>query len=159
MITSPEDLLKLDDTALLATWVSLDEQLKKLKNLENVSRTLCIDKFYPKYKENVNTSAQEIIREGTFELNVGGGYSLVAVKKLGYKLDAEESDIDHLKECMCMASEQGRDLSEKVFKKKYVLDVKEYHTLPKYLKELVDNVIVIDDAKATLTLKKLKERK
>jgi hypothetical protein len=113
MIQAPEDLHVLQPTELLATWAHLSKQLKFIKNLENVGRTLCIQRFYP---ENFKASS---------ELNLGNGYSLVAVKRLNYKIDADIDQVEEIIEAMCLVHDQGAQIAGRLFKKKYALDTEE----------------------------------
>lgn len=147
VIQTPEDLHTLRPTELLATWVQLSKQLKFIKNLESVGRALCIQRLYPE-----NFKAQS-------ELNLGNGYSLVAVKKLNYKLQADDLQVEEVIEAMCQVHEHGLEIAERLFKKKYSLDVEEYTNLPIDLKDIVNIIVSIEDATPTLTLKEPKVKR
>jgi len=147
VIQTPEDLHTLPPTELLATWVQLSKQLKFVKNLESVGRTLCIQRFY---SENF---------EGSNELNLGNGFSLVAVRKMNYKIEADIEEVEQIIEAMCQVHDNGAEIAARLFKKKYSIDEKEYHSLPLELMNIVNTIVSIEDATPTLTLKEPKVKR
>jgi hypothetical protein len=149
MLQSPEELMKLDNNTLLATWVELGKQQKHLKLLEMCARTLCVDRFF-----------NSEMKKGKEELNVGSGYTLIATKKLTYKLNSKDRAlVEETIEALKTMSEEGRQLAEKLFKLTYSLDSEVYNELNDVYKNMLKSIVTIDDATPTLTLKEPKVAK
>lgn len=140
-VQTPEDILKLDDSSLLATWVELSKQASHIKNLESTARKLCVDRFFS------NTG-----KKGTFRKPAGESYELKCVKKLNYKISTEKEAIENVKAMLSKHSDIAGVAGGLVFKQKYELDSKVYEGLSTDIQNILANVVTISDATPSLEL-------
>lgn len=136
-----------DPASQLAAWQYISSELSRIKALEMHARVKCFGTYFP------------AAGEGTTNFELGNGYKLKAVKKLNYRLAANDKVDDALDAISKVGKDgEGKFIAERMVKYDPRLSLTEYKALDptnpthKKIKELVDGVLTITDGAPTLEI-------
>lgn len=136
-----------DPDSQLVAWQQISTELARIKALEMHARTKVFGTYFP------------AAGEGTSNFELGNGYKLKAVKKMNYRLAANDKVDDALDGIAKLGKDgEGKFIAERLVKFDPRLSLSEYKALDPTdptqgkIKELIDGVLTITDGAPSLEI-------
>lgn len=140
--------------AVYIEFAECNEEEKLLADYENAKAQLTYWKAEEvRLRIDVANLVQPANIDGTFKVTKAG-YTTKVVKKLNYTLDKDHKKVYDIQEKMEVTGNEGYEIAQRLFKWEVDISVREYKTLDKPYKDLVDTVLTITDAAPTVEVKK-----
>ena len=95
---------------------------------------------------------ENVLRSGTENVELGGGYKLKAVFKINYSLDNTNEGVDKALTKIEKTGTEGKFIAERLVKWKPELSLSEYKQLPQKFKDIIDDVLKASEGTPSLEL-------
>lgn len=133
-----------DRDALILDWQAKRVQLEALKEAELIARNKVVGHLFEEYTD----------KEGTENIDIGGGYKLKLVFAQNFNVPSAEGG-KAVKEVIAQLEKLGDDgkfIAERLFKWKPEVSKTEYKALPPSMKRIANKVITTKAAQPTIEI-------
>lgn len=125
--------------ALIRQWLDIQAQAKALRAQEAELRKVIVERKFSGTEGS----------KGTFEADLGQGYSLKCVRK--QTITVKSDKVDEMLDALERSGTDGKFIADRLVSFTPKLSVREYEALDAIARSIVDDAIVIKEATPTLT--------